>query len=656
MRTPTTIMPLGNASLSLGLILLGGSVWYLSRTAFLKYSDAGLDDPALLRNNSKIKAYTANRSGINYPGVRVFYRRHPKAGQLPRDPAPLPLLVFVHGLSGSVVQFNLLLNSLTNCASCLAIDLPGCGRSRFCQKSWDAYKTRNLADLIETIIADHLEEDQGFVLITHDVGASYAAVIAANASSKSSELASRLMGLIAISPKTLPPKVITVEERRKQWWYPDFYFTLKWAKDRWTDIEGHLRCTLGFDPDSDARQLQAKFDCQSRAPVYYRMLHGLMPNEHEVRREAFVGVHNWGRVRVPVYLVSGTKDTMPTPSNVDHIEMILEEALGMPDSREVTNPVVDSNDEYLLSVRQIMRQQQAVGVTAPPPYLPLKIEDLSEKDFERLKVLPYGNEDTEDPTTPRDHQEPECLSNTIPPQPRHPNLWVDSTYVRGGHAILYVPMTARIVSGLVSDFLQKRITARLSLGWQLQYLSREGKWDVKNLAKWKSVLPVSKPINGIFRAMKTLREIDGEHSPKIFTAKWGHTIKDVIDISHADPVYDPNNFGSGIRYHKFPTVSKIPPTRDEVNGFIRLVDTIREDQKQRALDEGPEEGWNGEVFIGVHCHYGFNRTGYFVVSYLVERCGFSVRDAIDTFAEARPNGIRHSHFLDRLNVSYMRSL
>lgn len=36
-------------------------------------------------------------------------------------------------------------------------------------------------------------------------------------------------------------------------------------------------------------------------------------------------------------------------------------------------------------------------------------------------------------------------------------------------------------------------------GWQLQHLSRDGKWDVKNLAKWKSVKPVSEPIGGIFR-------------------------------------------------------------------------------------------------------------------------------------------------------------
>lgn len=140
------------------------------------------------------------------------------------------------------------------------------------------------------------------------------------------------------------------------------------------------------------------------------------------------------------------------------------------------------------------------------------------------------------------------------------------------HALLFVPKTVRTLSGLICDFLSEHITGRLDLGWQLQYLSQEGKWDVKNLAKWQSVRPVSEPIEGIFRAMKTLREVDEEHSPKEFAAKWGGEIKDIIDISHDNPVYDPLGLErDGIKYHKFPTVSKIPPTDAEVDTFVNLV-------------------------------------------------------------------------------------
>ena len=124
---------------------------------------------------------------------------------------------------------------------------------------------------------------------------------------------------------------------------------------------------------------------------------------------------------------------------------------------------------------------------------------------------------------------------------------------------------------------------------------------------------------------------------------------DVIDISHDNPVYDPRSFGQHIRYHKFPTVSKIPPTDEEVERFITLVDRVRDEQNARLQANSLVAD---DHYIGVHCHYGFNRTGYFLVCYMIERCGLGVREAIETFATARPNGIRHVHFLDRLFVRY----
>lgn len=123
------------------------------------------------------------------------------------------------------------------------------------------------------------------------------------------------------------------------------------------------------------------------------------------------------------------------------------------------------------------------------------------------------------------------------------------------HALLYDPATYRTLAGLIQDFLSEHVDTRLSLGWQLQHLSTEGKWDVKNLAKWQAVRPVSEPIAGIFRAMKTLREIDDTHSPGIFVRNWKGKIKAVIDISHESPVYDPKGLEEGgVEYHKFPTV------------------------------------------------------------------------------------------------------
>ena len=39
--------------------------------------------------------------------------------------------------------------------------------------------------------------------------------------------------------------------------------------------------------------------------------------------------------------------------------------------------------------------------------------------------------------------------------------------------------------------------------------------------------------------------------------------------------------------------------------------------------------------IGVHCTHGLNRTGYFIVYYLIEQHKMSVEDAIKLFDESR---------------------
>jgi hypothetical protein len=225
------------------------------------------------------------------------------------------------------------------------------------------------------------------------------------------------------------------------------------------------------------------------------------------------------------------------------------------------------------------------------------------------------------------------------------------------HALLYAPKTARPLAGHIQSFLTK-VDHRLSLGWQLRYLSEGGKWDVKNLAKWSGVDPVSKPINGLFRAMKTLREVDEIHSPKIFVQEWSletsehgkdglGPIAAVVDISHETPVYDISKLErGGIAYRKFPTVSKLPPTVDEVKSFIDMVDSLR--QELGLVDSTKRS----QPFIAVHCHYGFNRTGFFIISYLVEKLNWQLADAIEEFAKARQPGVRHSHFVDELHARY----
>lgn len=227
------------------------------------------------------------------------------------------------------------------------------------------------------------------------------------------------------------------------------------------------------------------------------------------------------------------------------------------------------------------------------------------------------------------------------------------------HALLYDARTARSLSAHIQRFLAVNVDHRLNLGWQLQYLTREGKWDVKNLEKWRAVEPVSLPIANFFRALKTLREVDESHTPKVFVKEWAPeegggkdglgSIVAIVDITHESPVYDYRSLeAGGIAYRKFPTVSKFPPTEEEVKLFIEVVDTLRSEllSDSKIGDEGVHR------LIAVHCHYGFNRTGFFIIAYMVERLGWHLKEAIAEFGEKRPPGVRHAHFVDELYARY----
>ena len=97
--------------------------------------------------------------------------------------------------------------------------------------------------------------------------------------------------------------------------------------------------------------------------------------------------------------------------------------------------------------------------------------------------------------------------------------------------------------------------------------------------------------------------------------------------------YDPTSFqNTPVSYRKFPTTAKIPPTEEEVVRFIAIV----KECLATSLSEGIEDAQ-----ICVHCHYGFNRTGFVICSWLIEEEGYGVEEALEAFKDSRPNGIRH---------------
>lgn len=576
-------------------------------------SQAENNDPPLLQKHSTFNSYATSYAA--YSSVRTFYHPHPQASILPQDSPPLPLLVFLHGLGGSLAQFAPLLGSLVNIGPCLGIDLPGSGLSKFDPKQWNAYSIDAMATLVAHVVDKYraMHGHQKVVLVGHSMGCSIAALLASAESSVPSRLED-VAGLIAICPKGTPIS-------KKEAWYfskilslPDFLLNVL----RWVDKRGGINSSsvirfVGEAAGPDLRRLQLRFNVSFPTSVWRRMAWGCLPayDEFDQPHGGIPGRAVWAGLKVPLFLVAGQSDVVTKPEEVSVIVTFLK----------------DSSTADVWTRTKGTTVPTAVGF------------DRSEEEVRHDPDASDTKFRDQPSTTESKSQHSNLIKTAILPAP-------------ATHALLYDPATYRTLAGLIEDFLSHHISHRLNLGWQLQQVTTSGKWDVKNLRKWQGVAPVSEPIaGGIFRGIKTLREHDDEHSPRVFAKRWSDQIYAVIDISHDSPVYDPKKLeGNGIRYHKIPTVSKIPPTVEEVGDFIALVNRLRSELEQENADNAV---WRRKSpAIAVHCHYGYNRTGFFIISYMIEKAGYHVQDAIDEFERKRPPGIRHEHFIDTLFVRY----
>ncbi|KAL8651790.1 MAG: hypothetical protein Q9210_003058 [Variospora velana] len=415
-----------------------------------------------------------------------------------------------------------------------------------------------------------------------------------------------VLGLIAICPKATSPthRELTLFRRFLSLPTPILELWRYWDRRGGTESASVARF-VGPGADIETKKLQERFNIQSRSGVWRRMAWDFACDNHTASLET------WATLAIPIFLIGGESDGITSPSEVSAISHVLNRKEGT----DLGKPMVSITN---LNLQSGGKDAIVDGMAKSPA------TTVSGDESQSL-------ENRADPT-PDKLKKHQVLKTTILPAP-------------AGHSLLYDPTTYRTLAGLIQAFLWDHIDSRLSLGWQLQYLSTEGKWDVKNLAKWEAVTPVSEPIAGVFRAMKTLREVDEKHCPAVFVRKWKGKLKAVVDISYENPVYDPRGLeDGGMEYYKFPTVSKIPPTADEVRDFIKLVDRIRHADPAMAATD---------ALIGVHCHYGFNRTGFFICSYLIEKEHYGVQQAIDEFRAQRPPGIRHDHFLDTL---FLRAL
>lgn len=482
-------------------------------------------------------------------------------------------------------------------------------------------------ELLTTIIEEHCNHkvQQGVILVGHSMGCSLSALLASGTSPLRAKERIDILALIAICPQASLPSDRQIATYKKLLRVPTPIFNLWRSWDRRGGPESaSVARFVGAGADMETKKLQERFNAQSRTAVWRRMAWGALPklDESSKSRGGLPGLEVWAGLTVPLFLIAGEADGITKAAEVAKIGRALgriekpslststDSVIGVPEAAKPCEDLIDQSNRSDEAEKQdaIISKTEItfIGDNAPS-----NIPKANEVDIYSRKR--------------------QVLKTSILPEP-------------ASHALLYDPATYRTLAGLIQTFLYDHVDTRLSLGWQLQHLSTEGKWDVKNLKKWQAVRPVSEPIAGIFRAMKTLREIDDTHSPEKFVRDWKGKIKAVIDISHESPVYDPKGLDEGgIEYHKFPTVSKIPPTAEEVKEFVKLVDRLRSTPSFPEADAS---------LIGVHCHYGFNRTGFFLCCYLIEKEKFNVQQAIDEFRLHRPPGIRHEHFLDTLFVRY----
>jgi pimeloyl-ACP methyl ester carboxylesterase len=529
---------------------------------------------------------------------------------------------------------------LANPAPCLGIDLPGCGLSSFEPKSWDAYTTGALVELLAVVIERYRDSEagQGIVLIGHSMGCSLAALLASTTSPHPSRLTDRTLGLVGICPRSSPLSQKEMVAIQRLLWVPNILFDLWRRWDRRGGIESaSVARFMGKEADIETKKLQLKFNDQSKTAVWRRMVGGLLTKDGDGHfASGLPGKEVWSGLEIPVLLVAGEADNITKPEEVEKIA----EFLGKSGADSRSGGIPDTAQPVSASSAESARQS-SYGTAIKDGVAGIQ-----------------HNSQYDEASTPRI-----CPSPVIIPKPRK-LLKRTILPAPASHSLIYSPSSCHILSGLISNFLAAHVDPRLSPGWQLQYLAT-GKWGVKNLIKWESIIPVSGVIGGIFRAMKTLREADERHNPKRFAEEWGPAgsgearIGDVVDISHDNPVYDPHGLETGgVRYHKFPTVSKIPPMPSEVNDFITLIDGLLAERTSRSSQSSDSEkaivhkSPEKDLVIGVHCHYGFNRTGFFICSYLIERRNYGVQQAIDEFAQERPPGIRHMHFIDELFVRY----
>jgi len=112
-----------------------------------------------------------------------------------------------------------------------------------------------------------------------------------------------------------------------------------------------------------------------------------------------------------------------------------------------------------------------------------------------------------------------------------------------------------------------------------------------------------------------------------------------IDLTNTRNLYQTNSIRKrDCQYLKLYHRDGEPPSEMEVRTFI--------EHCKRFMADKPQE------IIGVHSTHGINRTGFFIICYLVEMHNVDVNRGLAEFAAARPPGINRQDYIILLHERY----
>ncbi|XP_019911847.2 mRNA-capping enzyme isoform X3 [Esox lucius] len=169
--------------------------------------------------------------------------------------------------------------------------------------------------------------------------------------------------------------------------------------------------------------------------------------------------------------------------------------------------------------------------------------------------------------------------------------------------------------------------------------------------RWRNCPRRGQPVAGKFLPMKTM--LGPQYDDKVpeenrfhpnMLSQYLKSLKVkmglLVDLTNTSRFYDRNEIEKeGVKYVKLQCKGHGEcPTTETTNMFIRLC--------EHFMEKTPTE------LIGVHCTHGFNRTGFLICAYLVEKMDWSIEAAVAGFAQARAPGIYKGDYLRELFRRY----